>query len=232
MRASIARALAKSPDERFKSVTEFIEAFEKEGAGAQVTVVQSGPVSRQPSADAVTAPGPSASPAAAPAYTPAAMPQIAPAPPPEAGGGGKRGLILGIAGVLAVGSAIAIAVGVSGGGKKHVAPKDDGGLFGVSDLVVLDGSGAGAGSAAVHLDDSILGLSDGGAAHDASHAFPVADGGHVPPPPPPPPPHDAGSSINPNEPKACANARMMKKLGRMEEYETLAAKCRSLGGTP
>ncbi len=141
MRAALRKALAKSPDERFQTVREFIDAFSGSAPIAAASATVGTPVRAKTEVGtpldvgaAFGAPPPMAPMAmpGAPAqgYTPVggnvAFPTPAgiPQPPPrDAGGGGNRKTLLIAAGAIGLVSIVAIAFAVkgsSGGGTKDV----------------------------------------------------------------------------------------------------------------
>jgi eukaryotic-like serine/threonine-protein kinase len=150
MRAALRKALAKSPDDRFQTVREFIDAFSGRsvapgmaaqapaGGGRQRTEVGT-PLdvgaafgAAPPMAPMYGAPGapqgytPVGGNVAFP--TPAGIPQ--PPPPREAGGGGNRKTLLAVAGIIGLASVVAIVFAVkgsSGGGNKDVTFDNGGG---------------------------------------------------------------------------------------------------------
>lgn len=186
MRAAIRKALAKNPDDRFQTVTEFEQAFAggaiaQPGTGtAAVPAVTPGRQKTELGApiDVAAAFGPAGSGGmvgqgpvpGAPAYTPAAgnmafpTPAGIPQPPPRgaAGGGEKsnKGLILGIAGVVGVASVIAIVFAVKGTSSAPAAPLPSGAFTNSDPMTVL--------SSPVPTDTS-------------STAPPSSGGGDVPP---------------------------------------------------
>jgi tRNA A-37 threonylcarbamoyl transferase component Bud32 len=142
MRAALRKALAKSPDERFQNVRDYIDAFS--GAvpiAAMGAPTMGGPVRAKTEVGtpldvgaAFGAPppmGPMGPMPGAPGHgytpvggnvafpTPAGIPQP---PPRDAGGGGNRKTLLALAGVIGVASIVAIAFAVKGGsgGSKDV----------------------------------------------------------------------------------------------------------------
>ena len=140
MRNAISRALAKAPAERFQSAQAFIAAFGgKAGTGPQAAVAPAAAAGRQKTeigtpldvAAAFGGPGGTGTPLPAQqGYTPAAGNLAYPTPvaaipqaPPRQSGGGSRGVLLGVAGVIGIASVVAIALAVrgsSGGGSKEV----------------------------------------------------------------------------------------------------------------
>jgi tRNA A-37 threonylcarbamoyl transferase component Bud32 len=141
MRAALRRALAKSPDERFQTVREFIEAF---SAPSMRPMMPSGAMGGPPrqrtevatplDANAAFGGAPAMGPgggmagmagmpgAPVPGYTPVGgnvafpTPAAIPQPPPrDAGGGGNRKPLLVAAGVIGIASVLAIAFAVKGG---------------------------------------------------------------------------------------------------------------------
>jgi len=162
MRAAIRKALAKNPDDRFQTVSDFEAAFaggaiastgtgtaavpavspggrQKTEMGAPIDVAAFG----QPGSGGMVGGGPGP---VAPAYTPAAgnmaMPTPAgiPAPPVRGAGGGEKsnkGLILGIAGVVGVASIIAIVFAVKGNGSAPAAPLPSGAFTNSDPMTVL-----------------------------------------------------------------------------------------------
>jgi hypothetical protein len=169
MRAAIRKALAKSPDDRFQTVSDFEAAFAGgaiaapagTGTAAVPAVPGGGRMKTEMGApiDAAAAFGPGggsggmmgAGPAAPP-YTPAAgnmsfpTPAGIPQPPPRGGGGadggGKsnKGLILGIAGVIGVASVVAIVFAMKGSGSAPAAPLPSGAFTNSDPMTVLSGA--------------------------------------------------------------------------------------------
>ncbi len=128
MRGALRRALAKSPDERFQNVGEFIQAFSGSGAGAAHAVTSDLVVARQKTelgSPVETGPayGPPSPALAAPVQgytpvggnvsytTPVAIPE---APLRDPGQGGGRGKLLLAAGVIGLASVVAIVFAIRG----------------------------------------------------------------------------------------------------------------------
>jgi tRNA A-37 threonylcarbamoyl transferase component Bud32 len=137
MRAAIRKALAKAPDDRFQTVSDFIAAFSDTSirpGTAPVPVPSGGGRARTEmgapldvaaafGTGPAQAPAPGYGPPPAPAYTPAAGNMAMPTPggipqPParDTGGGSNRGMLLAVAGLVGVASIVAIVFAVKGGG--------------------------------------------------------------------------------------------------------------------
>jgi serine/threonine-protein kinase len=137
MRSAIARALAKSPDDRFQTVREFIDVFAGRRTGlASEAAAEAPPRARtelsspldvaaafRPSAVMVTPTSGNMS-----LSTPAPVPALAPPAEQSAKGSGGRATLLAAAGVVGVASVVAIAFAVHGGvslGNAPVVLRDD-----------------------------------------------------------------------------------------------------------
>ncbi len=223
MRAALRKALAKSPDDRFQNVRDFIDAF----SGTAPIVAAGAPTAGAPvraktevgtpldvgaafGAPPPMSPPMGAMPGGPPMHgytpvggnvafpTPAGIPQP---PPRDAGGGGNRKTLLAVAGVIGLASIVAIAFAVKGGsGSKSVT--FDPGTPTAAPETSLVATGAASGASAPPADT--------GAPSGGGDVPPLNGGGPAPRPAPQPhgnpapgpgptPPHP-GPAPNPNPP--------------------------------
>jgi tRNA A-37 threonylcarbamoyl transferase component Bud32 len=136
MRNAIARALAKAPADRFQTAQALIAAFSGKAEPGSHTAAHAAALGRQKTEigtplDVAAAFGGArpGTPVPHQGYTPAAgnlafpTPAAIPQAPPRQSGGGGRGVLLAVAGVIGLASIVAIALavkGTSGGGTKEV----------------------------------------------------------------------------------------------------------------
>jgi eukaryotic-like serine/threonine-protein kinase len=256
MRSAIRRALAKSPDQRFQTVKEFIEAFggaptapsavaasrQKTEMGAPLNVAEAFPGAGVSAPMSPSAPQQKQTPAANVSFpTPAGIPR----PPERENKHGKgRSVLLAAAGLIAVASIGAIVFAMRGGsgGSKDVvfnqgaAPVPVTSLTGSSvtgDNTTAPPAPNGAGADVPPLT--------GGGGHAAPHvspphttpapSAPALSAGPAPGPTPAP-----GPAPVPKPPKydgpECATARRLRALGHPKEAETWALACIAKGGSP
>ena len=280
-RAAIKRALAKTPEERFASVTDFGAAFMQAGpsiSGGTVPVTSPAaprqktemgtpldvaaafgtqPTAFQTSVPAVIGPAGGIGPAPVAGYTPVGgnltfpTPPAIPKPPPAYSGpkSSGHGLILGLAGVLGLVSAGAIAVAVRGRSGSQAQPLNMGSepvavstsLAPVSPPPAETGTAVDQGANA----DDVPPLQGGGG------VTPGGGGGRPHPTPGPAPTPSSNPSPSPNpgpapNPKPapgpapkplpyngpeCERARKLRALGR-PEAQSWALKCIAQGGNP
>ena len=270
MKDALRKALQKSPDDRFPTVKQFIDAFTIGATTGAAPVVQSG----QPALGAAKGkteigtpldfsgaaasggggygpPPPFGTPAQGNVAFPtpnAGVPQAPPNAPKQSGGGGGKGLLLGIAaviGVLSIG-AIGLALhGKSSSGGGAALSFDAGTVAPAVDL--LAGMDAGSPAVTPNPSDSALGTlqpSGGGGSPHALHPGPKEPPGKEPPGKEPPgkePPGKEPPGKEPTPPPkvtppakpplACAQASLMRKAGNVPAYERLLKVCEGQGGT-
>jgi serine/threonine-protein kinase len=265
MKAAIKRAMEKLPEQRFASVREFLDAFTAGSAqpiaappvGGTAVLGAAPPTSGfvrektqigepvMPPAVTNVEPAAGASfgaqvPAgqAAPAAPPPA--QAAPAHAPQ--GGGNKGLLLAILGVVGVLCIVGIVLGVTQPWKKKptVALDFDAGSSGGTVHLLGD---AGETTAQNDTTDAAAGAPTGDLSplSSAKAAPPVAqpkrEGGATAPAKdagakPIPTPTPTQSAPPAPTPQVCIAAGKMKAAGKMEQYNSLAAACKAAGGTP
>ncbi len=254
MRAALRRALAKSPDDRFQTVREFVDAFA--GAGGVATTAP--PPQRQktemgtPLDVAAAFGGPGSAglvPGGAPVqgYTPVGgnvafpTPAAIPQPPPRvvAGGGGRKMLLV-AAGLIGVVSVVAIAFAVkgsSGGGSKEVVFDNGSPPAPATSLTAATPATAEPASAEPGSGGDIPPLNGGATPHPQPHGNPGPTPTHQGPSPGPPP-GPTQPPLPPTPPPArydgpeCQKARTLKALGHPKEAQTWSLVCIAKGGTP
>jgi eukaryotic-like serine/threonine-protein kinase len=195
MRGTIQRALAKSPDDRFQTVGEFIDSFQGIGAsrpgtaplaaagvGARQKTEMGTPLDVGAAFGAPPMAGPGAPVAPAQGYTPVGgnvsfpTPAAIPQPPPrDTGGGGRKGLLV-AAGVIGLVSVAAIVLAVRG--SSHGAGKDvvfDNGPSAAPDTSLTPAATSG-GDTPAPVDSGssaeVPPLNSGGKSHPQPHAGP------------------------------------------------------------
>lgn len=268
MRAAILRALSKSPDERFPTVKEFIEAFtagppetspmarrQKTEMGAPLDIAAAfGEAGAARAANPVAMPapqGPKAIGANVSFPRPAAIPQP---PVRETPRGPGRGLLLGVAGLIAIASIAAIVFAVRGSshgnGKEvlfdqgtSVTPRSS---VAPSSLAV---TAAATVPAAATVDDvpplsgnvraappraapphAVPPMGAGPASTPASVPAPAPM--PVPAPTPIPVPAPAPKPVATYDGPECVTARKLKALGHPREAENWSLACTAKGGVP
>jgi serine/threonine-protein kinase len=267
MKDALRKALAKSPDDRFPTVTAFFDAF----SGATPIGASGGTqpaMAAMPPGKGKTEVGTpldfgAAPPMAMGSYgsnpgpmTPAPIQAGTPAlgnvsfptpgvgvPQPQAQAhvkeGGNKGLLLGIAGVVAILSIGAVVFALKGGSSSpavNLNAFDAGSAPGVVDLVpTLD---AGAIAETTNLDASLAGLeglqNGGGAGPHPGPGAPHHDAGagKLPTPAPSVPPHGTSPPLMPigTDPIECVKARLMRAAGNIPAFQTLSKECVAKGG--
>jgi tRNA A-37 threonylcarbamoyl transferase component Bud32 len=207
MRAALRKALAKSPDDRFQTVREFIDAFSGTVVAPVATapIATGGPVRQKTelgtpldvgAAFGASSPmGPMGPmPGAPQGYTPVggnvAFPTPAgiPQPPPrDAGGGGNRRTLLVVAGLIGVASVAAIGFAVkgsSGGGVKDVTFDNTNSQPAPETSLVATSTASGAPAPPAETGPAggdIPPLNGGGPPHPQPHGNPNPGPGPVPP---------------------------------------------------
>jgi serine/threonine-protein kinase len=262
MRAALRKALAKSPDDRFQTVTEFIDAFSGSSVAPAVTAaVGAGAPGRQKTevgtpldVGAAFAQPPMGGMPGAPAqgYTPVggnvAFPTPAgiPQPPPRDAGGGNRKPLLVAAGLIGVASVVAIVFAIKGGsgGSKDVT--FDPGNTQTAPATSLVPASAASGAATPPADTGSSGADipplNGGTtprpAPPHGNPNPGPGPGPAPPHPGPGPTPPPTPTTPPTPPPAkfdgpeCQKARTLKALGHPKEAQTWALACIAKGGNP
>ena len=280
MRNAIARALAKAPVDRFQTAQAFIAAFSgKADPGARAGAAPAAAAGRQKTENATPldvaaafgaggggAAGAPGAPVLTPqaGYTPAAgnlaypTPAAIPQAPPRPSGGGGRGILLAVAGVVGLASIVAIALavkGTGGGGTKEVV-FDNAVPPAPSTTLSATPVGSGAGTETAPADSSAsevpaLNNGTGASPRPAPHPGPGLTPAHnepgpaphptpqtpiaptpqpqpTPPPQPQPPPMPAATYDGPE----CRKARTLKALGHPREAQAWALSCTAKGGIP
>jgi hypothetical protein len=261
MRAALRKALAKSPDDRFQTVREFIDAFSGSSVAPAVTAPlgaaapgrQKTEVGTPLDVGAAFAQPPMGGMPGAPAvgYTPVggnvAFPTPAgiPQPPPRDAGGGNRKPLLVAAGLIGVASIVAIVFAVRGsGGNKDVT--FDPGNTQVAPATSLVAASTASGGSTPPVDTGSPGgdippLNGGTTPRPApphGNPNPGPGPGPAPPHPGPGPTPTPTPTTPPTPPPAkfdgpeCQKARTLKALGHPKEAQTWALACIAKGGNP
>jgi len=248
MRAAIRRALEKSPDARFQTVTEFKDALTAQGTYGtrpQMTSVPEAQRTRTEVGEPIDAgpgygpgpmmgppqptPGPpmmmGGGPPVAPMYTPAAGNVAYPtpagipqAPPREQGGGGGRTAILIIAGLIAVASVVAIVFAVRGTTSGAAVQFQP-----TSQPTTTPPATTMTPTTPVVETASPTGAVPPLNTGANTHPGPGPGPGPHPTTQPPPPKYDGPE---------CQRARQLKQLGHAKEAERWVLACMARGGTP
>jgi serine/threonine protein kinase len=255
MRNAIRKALAKSPDDRYQTVTDFNTAFE--GGVGQPSLTAPHPVApgASPSGggrqktemgapldmSAAFGPGQS-SPGAMPGpmgpapagFTPAAgnmaMPTpggIPQAPSRDDGGGKNRGLIIGALGLVGVASLVLIIFAVKGTGSAPAKPLPSGTLPNSDPTTVLSGTPVPSDTPPADTGSGdVPPLNASSGGHGGSGGG-TSSGGHS---------SSGGSSSGPKPPPYdgpdCQSARRLKAAGHPKEAQQYVLTCLAHGGNP
>ena len=272
MKDALRKALAKSPDDRFPTVTAFFDAFSgatpmvAAGAGGTQAAMPAAPI---PGAKGKTEvgtpldfsagppmalgtygsnPGPmSPAQAGTPAQGNVSFPTPnagVPQPPPNAhaqGAGGNKGMLLGIAGVVAVLSIGAVVFAMKGHSSTpavDLSSFDAGSAPTVVDLTGADAAAPVADNTVADAGDPGLAALVGPGTTPGPGPGPHGGGGSAhhdggaPKPPIAPPAHSGGGTTPPagTDPIECVKARLMRAAGNIPAFQTLSKECVAKGG--
>ena len=262
MRASIQRALAKSPGDRFQTVTEFGEAFAGRiplpsgsgtaiatGIGKQKTELGTpldvaAAFGRAPSGTDL---GMAAAPMGAQhGYTPAGgnlafpTPAGVPEPPPQESSGGGRKPLLVAAGLIGIASIGAIVFAMRGGAQAEPKPVVFDNAAQPAPATSLMPGGPAADTPGAPAPTNVPPLNGAaGALHPVPHPTATHSQEPAPLPVPLPQPSQPAPPVSPIQPPGvrydgpeCQRARRLRSLGRPHEAQSWALACIAKGGNP